>query len=449
MHSASQKLVFAGTSRLTELFPVFGARLLDASIRPVAGSRALTAMATRRNRAIMRRVKAFRRFLVIPDIHIGDAVLTQPALTAVRDFFPDAEIDYVVNAGVAPLIERNPDATRVLPVFSGGMFPSLTDVAALRAIIREGRYDLCLSFSSLHEPDDREGPTPPVVSVMSHGATLVRNEGDLAPVNHFSYQHYRFVRGVLSTVARPVREERYQGARATISGEAVEGARHFAAQARLVPGAPLIIFNPDGASPFTRMPFEGQHTLLARIARDTPAETTILVGAGYTVEGVGQRLVDGMPAPLRAKMRIIPRRLPLPAYAALLDLADVFVTGDTGPMHLAAARRYPRTGAHAFRNRTAVVSFFGATLPRMSGYDSFQPGYLPANQDAPSWCFHAASPCHNITCLNKLYKTCNVVRCFEQLDVAAVAKVVVTHVWGLTVPVPAPARVRESELAPA
>ena len=449
MHSTAQKVVFAGTSRLTELFPRFGARALDASLRPVLGSRALTAMFARRNRAIMRRVKVFRRFLVIPDIHIGDAVLTQPALAAIRDFFPDAEIDYVVSAAAGRLIEGNPDATRVLAVFSGGSFPSLSDVAALRELIREGRYDLCLSFSSLLEPEEQADATQPVVSVMSHGATIVRNERDTSAINHFSYQHYRFVRGVLGMAARPVREERYPGASTFLSYEAIEGARHFAAQLRLIPGAPVVMFNPDGASPYTRMPFESQHALLRGIARDTPPDATILVGAGHTDEGVGQRLVDALPAARRAKVRVIPRRMPLATYTALIDLADVFVTGDTGPLHLAAARRVARTGTHRFRNRTAVVSFFGATLPRMSGYDSFQPGYLPANQDAPSWCFHAASRCHNISCLNKLYKTCRVVRCFEALDVAAVAHVVVSHLAPRAVPAPAAHPLPAPALTPA
>jgi ADP-heptose:LPS heptosyltransferase len=449
MHSAAQKLVFAGTSRLTEVLPATGARLLDASLRPVLGSPALTALFARRDRATMRRVTGFRRFLVIPDIHIGDAVLTQPALTAVRDFFPDADIDYAVNAGAAPLVEGNPDASRVLPLFSGGAFPSLTDVAALRESIRNGRYDLCLSFSSLLEPQEQAGPTQPVVSVMSRGPTIVRNERDPAPVNHFSYQHYQFVRSVLSMAARPVREERFPGIRITLTDDAIEGARHFAAQARLVPRAPLIVLNPDGASPYTRLPFEDLRGLLSRISRDTPAETTILVGAGHTAEGIGERLADTLPAAQRAKVRIIPRRLPLATYAALLDLADVFLSGDTGPLHLAAARRYARAGSHVFRNRTAVLSFFGATLPRMSGYDSSQPGYLDSNQDAPSWCFHAPSRCHNLTCLNKLYKTCGTVRCFENLEVTAVADVVVAHLADLGAVVPAIARRPVRELMPA
>ena len=123
MRLRTQKALFAGTSRLTDAFPAAGARLLDGAIRPALGSRTLTRWYAWRNRAIVRRPRALRRFLVLPDIHIGDAVMTQPALAAVRDFFPEAEIDYAANRMVAPLIEGHPDATRVLPLLSGAQFP--------------------------------------------------------------------------------------------------------------------------------------------------------------------------------------------------------------------------------------------------------------------------------------------------------------------------------------
>lgn len=434
MHTRTQKLAFAASSRLTDAFPALGARLLDALVRPLVGNRAFAALLAHGDRAVMRRVKGFRRFLVIPDIHIGDGVLTLPALAAVRDFFPDAEVDYVVNRTVAPLVEGHPDATRVIPFFTGAVYPLPEDVAALRELIRTGRYDLCLGFSSLLEPSDQAAASQPYLSVMSQAATIVRNEDDPAQINHFSFQDYQWVRRMLGMVARPVREARYPGTGAIFSDEAVEGARRFAAEAGLVPGAPLVMFNPDGASPYTIMPFEGQAALLRRIAQDAPAGTTILVGAGHTAVGMGLRLTEALPEGLRGRLRLVPTRTPLPVYAALIDLADVFVTGDTGPLHLAAARRHSRSGAHTFRNRTAVLSFFGATFPRMSGYDSSQPGFLPTSQDAPSWCVLERSRCHNITCLNKLYKTCREVRCFEHLDVAALASVVAAHLASLPRP---------------
>jgi hypothetical protein len=435
MNNRLQRVVFAGTSRLTDVFPVFGGRLLDSTIRPVYGSRALSAVFEQGNRRVMKRVKAFRRFLVVPDIHIGDSVMMQSSLMAVRDFFPAAEIDYVVNKTVAPLIEGNPDATRILPVYSDGQFPSPNDIKTLREIIRTGHYDLCVNICPFLEKKDLAPPDQSVVRFLNHAPTLLRNESDSAHINHFSYQSYRFVRGVLSISAQPVREDRFRGVRTTYSDDAIESAGRYTAEAGMSSGSPVIMLNPDSASKFNLMPYDSQARLLGLLARDTAADVKILLGAGHTEAGIGERLADTIPSPFRSKVRIIPRNMSLEVFSALIDFADVFISGDTGPLHLAAARRYSRSGHHQFRNRTSVLSFFGATMPRMSGYDSFQPGYLPANQDSPSWCYQAGSPCRNITCLNKMFKTCETVRCFEQVDVAGLAALVTSHLVGAFRPV--------------
>jgi ADP-heptose:LPS heptosyltransferase len=423
-----RQLLFAASSRLTEVLPGFGARLLDNTVRPIAGNRALSAILERRNVTIMRRVKACRRFLVVADIHIGDAVLAQSALTAIRDYFPDATIDYVVNRAAAAVIDGNPEATRVIPLFANTQFPSPAEVSAVRDIIRRGHYDLCLVLGPFMTPAGLADAGQPVISIMSHAPTLVRNDSDPGRVNHISFQQYHFVRELLGTIAHPVREGRFRGVRTTHSDEAIDEASAFSDEAGISSAAPVIMVNPDAASIYNMMPFRNQSALLERIARDTTPEAVILLGAGHTAAGIGQHLLESLPSPLRGRIRIIPPRMPLDAYAALIDRADLFVTGDTGPLHLAAARRYARSGGHQFQNTTAVLSFFGATMPRMSGYDSSQAGYIPSNQDAPSWCYQAGSPCRNITCLNKMMKTCRTVRCFEHVDVHGLAARITSYI---------------------
>jgi len=434
MNTRIQEILFGGSSRLTDTFPRLGGRLLDATVRSVAGSRSVVALSAWRSRGIARRMLGFRRFLVISDIHIGDALIGQPTLTALRDFFPDADIDWAVNRAVAPLLEGLPDAVRVLPIFDGAALPSAADVAALRHVVRTGRYDLCVNLCAFITRRDVAGRRQPFVDFAAHGAAILRNENDASRINHFSYEVYRFVRDVLGTVARPVREGRFPGIRTSYSDAAIEGAARFAASVGLSPTTPVVMYNPDTASRFTMMPFDAQAELLREIVARAPTATTILLGAGHTAAGIGERLLAALPAAMQRDVRIVPRTMPLDVYAALIDLADVFVSGDTGPLHLAAARRYARSSGHQFRNRTAVLSFFGATPPRMSGYDSLRSGYLAANQDAPSFCYQAVSPCRNITCVNKLFKTCVTPRCFEHVAVDALASHAAAHLHSLRLP---------------
>lgn len=423
-----QKTVFDGTSRLTNVFPRVGSRLLDMTFRPLVTNPFVSAFASYHNRRIVRRIRSFGRILVIPDIHIGDAVMAQSALTAVRDFFPDAHVDYIVNRAAFSLIEGNPEATRVLPFFNRESFASAATLKDLRNLVKQEKYDLCLNFCPYIKdreimPDGRK-----ILNILTRAPVIVRNERNPSEINHFSYHDYQFIRNLLSFVAQPVRDEPFRGVRLTFADSAIEQAQRFASETGLSPDLPVVFFNPDGASPYTRMPFEKQSQLLVRLAQ---MRVLILMGLGHSEAGVGERLKASLPSFLRSKVNIVPASLPLEVYSALIDFCDVFISGDTGPLHLAAARRYSRSGQFVFRNKTAVLSFFGATPARMSGYDSSQPGYLPANQDAPSWSYTAGSPCRNITCLNKMFKTCRTIRCFEEVDIEGLAGCIESHLGSL------------------
>jgi ADP-heptose:LPS heptosyltransferase len=426
-----QKYFFDFSSRLTRYFPRTGSWFLNLILLPSMGSSFLIALSDHRKRKLVRNFHSFRRFLVVPDCHIGDAVMSQSAATAIRDFFPGAEVDYVVNKTAFPLIEGNPDLTRVIPFFSGAPFISAAERSALRRLMAEGRYDLCLNFSPFLKRDGINPDGMGILDFITRAPVIVSNERSPSQVNHFIYQTYAFTREWLSLISQPVRTETFKGVRVTLSDSAADQACRFASEIGLSQTLPVVFYNPDTAYRFTCMPFDKQADLLNRMAR---LKASVLLGEGHSEAGIGLRLKEALSPPLRSHVRIVPAALPLEVYAALIDLSDVFVSGDTGPLHVAAARRYSRTKRFVFRNRTAVLSFFGATPSRMSGYDSCLQGYLPANQDAPSWCYTAGSPCRNITCLNKMFKTCRTVRCFEQLDIEALVGRIDAYLGTLTAP---------------
>lgn len=419
--SRLQKLVFAGSSQITEYFPKSGAAFLDATVKPFLGSSSIGKILSSQNLKQLKKVSQFQKILVIPDTHIGDTVMMQAASTALRDFFPEAEIHYVTNRTATPLVEGNPEISKIIPLFSGGLFPKPEDILFLKGLVQTEKYDLCLNLCAFIQNKAIAANQTAILHLTSQTPKIVQNEDDPSQINHFLYQCYRFIRDSLSQVAQPVRPDFLAGVRTTYSDSAIELAHQHLAKFGVQPHHKVVMVNPDTACEFTQLPFDRQAELLGRIS---DLDAKILIGAGHTAKGIGQRLIATLSSESQRQVALIPNELSLEVYSALIDAADVFITGDTGPMHIAASRRFSKSGKHRFRNQTSVLSIFGATPPRMSGYDSFQPGYLPPHQDAPSWSYAAGSACRNITCLNKMFKTCSQVRCFETVDIAYLSNLV-------------------------
>ncbi len=154
----------------------------------------------------------------------------------------------------------------------------------------------------------------------------------------------------------------------------------------------------------------------------------MLLARGRSWPGIEEMLLKTLTPALRLRVTVVPE-VEAGVYASLVDMSDVFISGDTGPVHIAAARKQCRDGKA--RNRVAVVTVVGSTDPQTYCYDSLQKGYIRAAQGAPSRCFAAAAPCRNITCLNKYGKSCRTVRCFLKLDTAPVEAFVQKHLASL------------------
>ena len=412
-----QKFLFHLTSVLTTWFPRFGSWFFDTVIPPIVGNKPLIRHLDRKNMNVLRQVEKFDRILVIPDVHIGDAIMMQAAVTAFRDFFPDARIDYVVKKTVACLMEGNPDISNLYPVFTGAPLPNQSDIDHVKRIVAENHYDLCFNCSPFFE-DSRLFPLgQKILNLMTVAPQMVRNDIDQVGNNHFLFQCHEFPHRLLERLKPPQRREKFKGVPLTLADTAIDEAKAFLSSNGITGDRPILFFNPDTASQYTRIPFEKQVEFLKLLAQ-LPGR--ILLGSAFTAKGIEAQLIEKMTAQEKDRFTIVPTSLSLDGYSALIDFTDVFISGDTGPLHMAAARKVSKSGKHPFRNRTFVISIFGATPPRMSGYDSTHPLFPAANQDTLSRTYVSESLCRNITCVNKMAKTCEVVRCFEVLDIRTI-----------------------------
>jgi ADP-heptose:LPS heptosyltransferase len=364
--------------------------------------------------------------LLIGDVNLGDSVNIQPVARVLRSCFPRARIDYVHSRTAAPLIRSNPHITESVPLFEGKFTPSEEEVRRLCRRIEERGYDLVLSFCPFLPERKLSRPGATVLSPLAFTCRVIDRAGrDGTAVAHLIPNMTGYVRELVSN-GRPDHAGLAAPESATIylSADVVERRDRWMAGQDVPPDSRPVFFNPDASNRFTMVPEELQFELLRSLLAAEDCGH-LLLGSGFTFTGIERRLLERLPSELADRVTLVPTSLPIDVYAALTDACAVFITADTGPMHIAAARKECPARDGVFLNRTAVVGLFGPTLPRVYGYDSSRPGHLAANQDAPSRVFAGGCPRKSLVCsVERIGQACPGESCFRGLDVEEVARFV-------------------------
>jgi predicted lipopolysaccharide heptosyltransferase III len=273
-----------------------------------------------------------RRVLVVRLRSIGDAVLSTPALHALRRFVPHAEIDLLLEDWVAPLLENSPDVTRVVTVERD----SFKSRVAVWRSLRASRYDVAY---------DLHGGSTASILAWSSGARHT--------VGYASYGHARLLKHTAPHPAALWGRARLHSAeqqlalvgwtgvpvtdlpasRITVSEEARAGVADRLRRAGIYDGRPVALFHPAAA--FATKTWDAKH--FARVADEVSARgfTVVAVAAPHERE-VLRSLMSQARLPL-----VTFDDLPLPELAALAERARLFVGNDSGVAHIAAALRVP------------------------------------------------------------------------------------------------------------
>jgi ADP-heptose:LPS heptosyltransferase len=285
-----------------------------------------------------------RRILLFRLERIGDLLMALPAIADVRAAAPDAEIDLIVGSWNRTLAEAITAVTRVHTLDPAwlareGAGQGLGALLRAGAAFRASGYDVAINF----EPDVRSnllvartGAAWTAGYRSGGGGPLLDVALDYDPRAHTADNARRLVAAVF---------DRAVGAGpATLN---VPAAARSAA-ATLLDGrrGPFVGVHASGGRDIKQWPVERFADVAARVARERGA-TIVLTGAAQD-----RVLVDRIAAHLPPE-RVVDAAgtLDLVTLAALLQRLDVFITGDTGPMHL----------AHAVG--TPIVAVFGPSDP--------------------------------------------------------------------------------------
>lgn len=310
-----------------------------------------------------------QRILLLRLERIGDLLMTLEAIEDVRQAAPGARIDLVVGSWNLELAAGIPGLAHVEALDASWLAREGAGLP-LGAMLRHARgwrarrYDLAINF----EPDIR-GNLILAASRASRLAGFASGGGgallDVAlpyqPRTHTAVNARRLVAAVLDVPPRT----------AVAPLEIPSGASRAAAERLAGRPGPFIGMHVSGGRAIKQWPVERFADLAGRIAR-TRGGTIVLTGS------VADRpLVDRVARALDGVSTLdVAGALDLAALAALLERLDLLVTGDTGPMHIAAAVGTP------------VVALFGPSDPVR--YAPRDPMHQAVRIDLP------CSPCNRI-----------------------------------------------------
>ena len=278
---------------------------------------------------------------------MGDVIHALPAAAALRDTFPEARLDWLIDPVWARLLEGNPDVSNVIPLDR----KSASGISAALRQLRSAQYTCAVDFQALYKSAmlgfasgaprrvgftssyAREGLAsllytdrfnPRGAHKVDHNLTLAEAAGAQRSLPRFPVQ---------------IRREDDELVSRELASRGID--QFFA-------------LNPGGGWLSKCWPADRYGELHRELASRHGLRGVVTVGPGE--ERLAQQLIEasGAPGPVAIPLGLGP-------LAALLRHARFVVSADTGPLHLAAALG------------TAVIGLFGPTDPSRNGPFSSDP----------------------------------------------------------------------------
>lgn len=276
--------------------------------------------------------------LVIDFGQLGDVVLSLPALRAIRERFPQAQITVALGKPGAEVVTLSGYANRALSVDrvslrDGRKLVSIARIVKLVKEVRRAKFDFVIDLHSLSETNllGFLSGAPKRLYSRRPGRSLnyLANFAPLPPTEDDHRKRHSVDRyldvllplGVTGADRRPRLRTRAED-NATID--------QLLKREKAESGSPLVGLFPGAGHPSRRWPLEQFARLADYLIRNDGARPIVFAGPE-------ERQLIPQIKELFPRSAIILDRLTIPQMAAAQARLAVFVSNDTGPMHVAAA----------------------------------------------------------------------------------------------------------------
>jgi lipopolysaccharide heptosyltransferase I len=299
------------------------------------------------------------KILIVKTSAIGDVTHTLPCLNALRQEFPKAHIAWLIEEDAAEIIRNHPDLDQIIvskrkrwikDFKAGKRWQTISQILNFLKEIRRNRYDLLIDFQGLLKSSAlialcRAKRKAGFGKGMEHSecSYLFLNKR-IPPVDMDIHAVERELL-LLKALGIKTGEATYK---LPIADTAKAEAKALLKDANISADQPLIAINPMTTWPTKHWHNEG-FAELADGLLDNHLNVVFTGGPGDKTAIA--KIIDSM----RGTAVNLAGKTSLKTLAALYSLANIVISTDTGPMHIAAA-----TG-------TPVIAIFGPTAPWRTG----------------------------------------------------------------------------------
>lgn len=291
-------------------------------------------------------LNGFPRILIIRFSAIGDVVRVLPALHALRDTFPHAQIDWAIEPKSLDIVSDHPALDQV-HIFQrpAAFWEGVKDFRHFCALLRRNRYDMVLDFHGIFKSGlaswatrakERYAFSAPRGKELSY---LFANKRVSLPSESLN----RIEENLLLCATAGAQSDSQDVAIAI--PEDVEDTIGAYVQEEFQSAKRIVAVHPPVDRPEKQWPLKYYAELVDMLLSDGRFEVLLTWGPGQ------RDCVETISARSRRNPHIAPETPCLKHYACLMRHCALFVGGDTGPMHIAAAMDVP------------VVAVFGGTSP--------------------------------------------------------------------------------------
>ncbi|MCA9136362.1 MAG: glycosyltransferase family 9 protein [Planctomycetales bacterium] len=283
-------------------------------------------------------------FLISRMSAIGDTILTLPVACALRDRFPQSKISWIVEEKSAPVVRRH-SAVDELIVLPRGWFTSPSRIRETRRSLRQLQCDISIDCQGMTKSSLAcylSGAAHRIGYAGKHARELSRwfSNVQVNPVFHHLTDRSLELLIPLGIHSPSVRWD------LPVEGPAQAWARRFRST---ISSSRIAILNP-GATWHSKRWLPERFGATARYLHDRYGYTSIAVWGTPLDRSMAADIVSSSNG-----TAIMAPETDLQHLAAMIETADLFISNDTGPLHMAVA-----VG-------TKTIGLYGATKPGDSG----------------------------------------------------------------------------------